>query len=443
MKQQHFDVKLAQLVAGIVALFIILLPFHAFLTVWASSLVGHYTALRLWKEAFLAVAAVAAVYLSFRTPTIRRSLMTDWLWRLIAAYGFVMIMWGIVAYASGAVTRKAVLYGELVDLRLFVILFVAFVAAQLVSWLYRIWAKLVLGPATLVIAIGLLQQFILPYDVMKHFGYSAATIPPYETIDHKVSYIRIRSTLRGANLLGGYLIIVMSQVLQRLIKRRTRRWLSTVLLVVTLVVLYGSGSRGAWLGAVAAAVVMAGLQFTSRRAKRLAMLGAGLCIAVLAGAVIVLRNNDYVQNTIFHTDEHSQSSVSSNTAHFDASFTAAKQVIHEPLGRGPGTAGPAGVYNTGHPARIAEDYFLQIGQEAGWLGLGLFIAVYALLARKLWQLRHLPLAQILLASFAGLTVLALLMHSWTDDTLAYLWFSLTGIALAQPVKRMKSREKVA
>jgi hypothetical protein len=50
-----------------------------------------------------------------------------------------------------------------------------------------------------------------------------------------------------------------------------------------------------------------------------------------------------------------------------------------------------------------------------------------------------------LASLAGLTVLAMLMHLWTDDTIAYLWFGLAGIALTIPVtnRGVKSREKSA
>ena len=34
-------------------LIILLMPFHAFLTVWIASGVDHYTAVRLWKEALL------------------------------------------------------------------------------------------------------------------------------------------------------------------------------------------------------------------------------------------------------------------------------------------------------------------------------------------------------------------------------------------------------
>jgi O-antigen ligase len=174
------------------------------------------------------------------------------------------------------------------------------------------------------------------------------------------------------------------------------------------------------------------------------VIGAAL-ILVFAGSVLALRHNDFVENTVFHTDEHSSSNVSSNAAHLSASRGALAQVVHEPFGRGPGTAGPAGEYNSGQPPRIAENYFLQIGQETGWLGLVLFAAIYLLLAGELWRRRQHGLPRVLLASLAGLTVLAMLMHLWTDDTIAYLWFGLAGIALTIPVtnRGVKSREKSA
>jgi O-antigen ligase len=203
--------------------------------------------------------------------------------------------------------------------------------------------------------------------------------------------------------------------------------------------MFASGSRGAWLGLIAAAMTFGWLRLNSRQAKQLFLTGIAASLIAASGIVVLLRDNDFVQNIVFHTDEHSTSKVSSNSAHVAYSIAAAKEIISEPLGRGPGTAGPAGVYNTGHPARIAENYFLQIGQETGWLGLGLFLAIYALLAWELWLRRKLLLAQVLLASLAGLSVMALLMHIWTDDTIAYLWFGLAGILLAQPFERKHAK----
>ena len=431
MKRKLQDVTISSLVATTIAVILLLVPFHAFLTVWASSGVGHYTALRLWKETLLLLAGLGALWLVYRDRQLRETIKSNWLYRFIFLYALVTLVWGAVSYVQGSVTTKAVLYGELLNLRPFVMLSVAMVAASSAPWLYARWQRLVLWPAAGVVTIGLLQYFVLPYDVMKHFGYSANTIWPYETIDHKKSYIRIRSTLRGANLLGAYVIIILSVLGEKLRVRRPH--ISVVgATIATIIVLFASGSRGAWLGMVAAVVVLGWLRLPSRRAKRGFLLLGMAIVIILSGLVVALRNNDFVQNIVFHTDEHSTSKVSSNSAHVSYSIDAAKEIATEPLGRGPGTAGPAGVYNSGHPARISENYFLQIGQETGWLGLALLIAIFVLIIKNLWQRRTLVLAQVLLASFAGLSVMALLMHLWTDDTVAYLWFGLAGIALAQP-----------
>ena len=52
-------------VCGFIMAILLLMPFHAFLTVWGASLFGHYTALRLWKEALLALCALGVTYLTF------------------------------------------------------------------------------------------------------------------------------------------------------------------------------------------------------------------------------------------------------------------------------------------------------------------------------------------------------------------------------------------
>jgi O-antigen ligase len=86
------------------------------------------------------------------------------------------------------------------------------------------------------------------------------------------------------------------------------------------------------------------------------------------------------------------------------------------------------------PARVPENYFLQIGQETGWPGLTLFIMLLAAVAGALWRRRSSPLSLMLLASFVGLNLVALVSHSWTDDTLAYLWWGLAGLAVGMTTK---------
>jgi len=120
----------------------------------------------------------------------------------------------------------------------------------------------------------------------------------------------------------------------------------------------------------------------------------------------------------------------SDQGHLQALRAGLSDVAHHPIGFGPGTAGPASYYNTGHPTRIAENYFVQIGQETGWLGLVLFILINVGVGMLLYVRRADPLALSLFASLIGLTFINLFSHAWADDTLAYVWWGLAGVALA-------------
>ncbi|MBX4197063.1 hypothetical protein KW801_00720, partial [Candidatus Saccharibacteria bacterium] len=62
MKQSAPVNKIAQILSWLVVAILILLPFHAFLTVWLSSGLDHYTLLRLWKEFLLLPIALGALY---------------------------------------------------------------------------------------------------------------------------------------------------------------------------------------------------------------------------------------------------------------------------------------------------------------------------------------------------------------------------------------------
>jgi hypothetical protein len=162
-----------------------------------------------------------------------------------------------------------------------------------------------------------------------------------------------------------------------------------------------------------------------------------LVLAVLiAGSAVGLRHNTRFENVFLHTQDHSASAKSSNQGHVGALKDGVHDLWHQPFGRGPGTAGPASVYNDGH-ARLAENYFIQVGQEAGWLALGLFIVINLGVAYLLWLRRADPLALSLFAGLIGLTFVNLLSHAWADDTLAYVWWGLAGIAMAQPALTAK------
>jgi hypothetical protein len=167
-------------------------------------------------------------------------------------------------------------------------------------------------------------------------------------------------------------------------------------------------------------------------ARRQVLAGLAAVIVACGIATAALWHNTTFQDAVFHTDEKSTVATSSNQGHASALRSGVTDMLKDPFGRGPGSAGPASVYNN-HPARIAENYFVQIGQETGWAGFLLFIAINLVVARALWRRRDQTLALGLFAALIGLSFVNLPSHAWTDDTLSYLWWGLAGLAVTTAI----------
>lgn len=437
----HTVTPLSRWASWLTGLLLVLIPFQAFLTVWASSLAGHYTALRLWPEIVLMVLCGLAVYVFIKDEPRRQKLLKDKLFIALLCYIVVIFTWGLVAKLTGGVNWPALAQGWITDARLPLSLLATWLLAPQLTGLVKRWWRWLLLPAGLVVIFGLLQATVLPADFLKHFGYGPATIQPIETVDKKAAYQRVQSTLRGANPLGAYLVIVVTAVLAGLIKlpRRYRGWLIG-LLAASGVTLFFTYSRSAYLGAVVAAAGLIWWSIKSQRWRRWLLIGLAAFMVVAAGSIWLFRHNDRLQNVFFHTDETSQSSTSSNAQRSSALKGGLHDVLFEPLGRGVGTAGPASAHNYDN-GRIAENYFLQIGQEMGWAGLSLFVIIYVTIGYRLWQRRSQPLARAWLAALIGLTLVNMLSHAWADDTLAFIWWLPAGWLLDSAILPLKAKTK--
>ncbi len=427
--------KIVSWATGILAVMLVLLPFHATLTVWAASLAGHYTLWRLWKEILLLLLVPLAAVVLWKVPKLRYRLEIGWLFWAIVFYALLHILLGGLALAKHQVNATALADALVLNLRFLLIFLLTLVFATQSEWLKIHWRQLLLWPAVGVVVFGLLQIFVLPTDVLRHAGYGPSTIAPFETVDQKLSYVRIQSTLRGANPLGAYLVLVVGALVVALLRKRlilTKRAAGALFLAAGLLVLWATYSRSAYLGTFA--TVLALLWVVAHQARKRRWVVGGLIVVciILAGVFIGFRHNDRFQNTFFHSDEHSMSLASSNASRSSAMLDGLHDVLLEPFGRGPGTAGPASAHNI-QSSRIAENYYLQIGQEVGWLGIALFVAINYMVAKRLWRRRADPLARTLLVTFFGISLINLMSHAWTDDTLSLIWWGFAGIALAPAI----------
>ncbi|MHB1864835.1 MAG: O-antigen ligase family protein [Candidatus Saccharimonadales bacterium] len=413
--------------AVLITVIILLLPFHAFITVWGNSLIGHYTLLRLWKEFLLIFCVLGALIILIFDKKVRQLFYQSRLVQLIIVFFLIEIILGIFVRTFNHVTTKALFYGWLSDCRYLLFFIVTLVIGKKTSLIKNNALRLIMWPAVIVIIFGILQVLVLPHNFLAHFGYSHNTIPPYQTINSNKHYVRIISTLRGSNPLGAYLLIPLT-LLAVLIMKKRRIW-QVAIFIAGAFVLFFSFSRSAWIGLVVVIILSTYLCLKSLKLKRLLLFILIGLLVVASGIFIAERNNHKFQNLVFHTQSNSSIKTTSDQGHVVALKNDLKQLFANPLGKGPGTAGPASVYNK-HNVDITENYYLQIGIETGWLGFIIFLAINLLVALSLWRRRSDTLSLVLFISFIGLIVCNLFLEAWTDDTLCYIWWGLAGIAIA-------------
>jgi len=432
LPQSKVALYLSWVIAGILAL----LPFHAVFTTWLGSNFDHLDLFRIWKEVVLAIITPITLWLAWQRPKLKDWLLNSWTARLFYIYILLHIVLGAWALSTREVNSTALIYAFIVNLRFIAFFIICYIVAATTSFLKDNWQRLLLGPAAVVVLFGLIQKLLLPYDFLRHFGYGAKSIPAYQTVDSDLDYRRVQSTLRGANPLGAYLILIVSGLVVTLRKNRTFQIIS---LIITAAVLFFSYSRSAWIGTIAALAVLVWLSRYFIKYMRWVILAAAVTLLLIVSAFFFLRSNESLQDTLLHTSNNSTSAQDSNEVRAESIKSGIRDVIHEPLGRGPGTAGPASFRNDQH-SRVAENYYLQIGQEVGVIGIVLFVAINILVALQLWKVKKRPLAQILLASLVGITLANMVSHAWTDDTLSLLWWGFAGIELAPAILSSKRKQ---
>ncbi len=424
---------------GTAAIFIIA-PFYAPLSVWAASSFKHFDFLKIWKEFALTGLGLLLIGYLLKNRTAVRILIRDKLLLAMSVYVGYSLLMAVYGLLGERVSTDAIIYGLLVNLRLIGFFGLTYLLTSLKQRNYQLpWRKLVLIPATLVIGFGLLQFSILPKDVLRHIGYSQQTITPYQSVDNRPDFARVQSTLRGPNPFGAYLVVVMCLILSLLLLEKRHQAELVALLAAGLATLYATYSRAAWLGLMFSVVVMM-VAYLPRRLWRTALIIGVLAVMVICGSLLALRNSYVVQNLVFHSSPRSTAAQSSNAQRASGLKNGISDIIHQPLGDGIGSAGPASLRNTEDTPRISENYYLQIGQETGLVGLALFCLITVMLFVRLWAIRQTTLSLALTASLVGLTFISMTTHAWVDDTLAYIWWGLAGIALAAPAILNKKRK---
>ncbi len=398
----------------LLVLLVALMPFHAFLTIWAGHLFGHQSLWRAWKEVatLLLTGGTGMLLIANKGATKGKTQAVVWL-------GLAFAFWAVlISVLHRVIGQTSWWYGVKTDLE-FVILFIVgyFLADRALG--LRL-AKILIVTTSILVIFILLQAFVWPNDFLTHFGYSQANIAPVQHIANSTNR-RIFGTLGGPNQLGAYLILPVSYLLALILRRR--RWWHVLLFTGSLVALALTYSRSAWLGTLAAVIViLAAGQIQPNRQRLLTTLTVGL----VASALVIL-GFAHFRSYILHGQTTGLLS-SSDKDRLTAVSSGLSTLAKHPLGLGLGTAGPASFH--GAHQLVTENFYLQIGVETGLVGLLIFAVWQLIIGLQLWARRHhsdqaLPLV----ATLIGVSVVNFFLHGWADSTLAIVFWILAGVTI--------------
>ncbi|HET6746744.1 MAG TPA: hypothetical protein VFH06_01405 [Candidatus Saccharimonadales bacterium] len=414
---------------SIITLLVIFLGivFHAPLSVGISQLLPGYDLLiKSWKE-ILMVLLIPAACIVVTKRHMWNELARDWIFRLIVVYGVLHIILVGLLWRGTAST----LAGLAIDLRYVLFFGLVYVFVRAVPSSRRSLIMAASIGAAVVVGFATLQLF-LPPDILTHIGYSKDTIAPYLTVDKNPNYIRVNSTLRGPNPLGAYAGMVLGFLTALLakgrlqLKRRSTLITSVVFGICSVVALWISYSRSALVASIVTVLSVVLIATFTRISKR-AWVAAGAIIIVLAGGLIAARNTNFVSNVILHENPDGGSSISSNDGHIESLQYGTGQLVKQPLGGGIGSTGSASLLS--EKPLIVENQYLFIGHEVGWIGLGLFVALFVVIMKRLWRYRADWLALGAFASGIGLSIIGILLPVWADDTVSIIWWGIAAIAI--------------
>jgi hypothetical protein len=164
-----------------------------------------------------------------------------------------------------------------------------------------------------------------------------------------------------------------------------------------------------------------------------------LVLAVLAvvglGVGWSQHNSAFVQEYIIHSNpSETADDLDSNDYHLLLIRQGLEGIADKPLGHGPGTAGIVSIRSG--QGQLTENYYVQIGYEVGIVGALAFMGATVWLGIRLHR-RHDATGLVLVVTLVGYVVTNMLLHTWSNETVAAQWWLWAGVALALPLASSK------
>ena len=415
----------------LLVIFLLYVAVHSFLTAWAGSLTGLYAPIKVIQDVIVALILIPTAVYIVRNKQVHDWVIQDLLSWIIIAYGSMHLA---LLFLFDLIGSKAAIAGIIFNLRFLVI----FLCIRILLYGRPALKKAIFLPAskaivvigTIVALLAIVQVTIMPRDFLVSFGYDGVMAPaPVSTVDSRADTLRAFGTLQGPNELGAYLILPLCIAFGTFVKnRRIIYGMSAMIMGAALVLTH---SRSAMLAGLVALFIMLLSEYRQHLTGR--RLGVGLLALCLfaIGTLLGAEVSPQIRVFVFHSSSDDSSLIEGSTGdHLTATLAGIRDVLSNPLGYGPGGAGPAAFYTVNEKPRIAENYFVQIAQEVGILGMTLFLVICVLIVRRLMHLKQDNFITSLIASFIGISVTCLFLHTWTDEAVAYTWWIFAAIALS-------------
>lgn len=407
-------------------LILVLLPFHAFLSTWGGTTIGPLLLWKSWKEILLIILALPLLIYLAQNVSVAQKIWERGINKVVFAYVIITLIWSLFSTAN----ITAIAAGLAFNLRFFAIFLLAQIlvlsAHRWVEILKNFAGPVLLGVTIVISVLAVAQVTVLPSDFLSHFGYNEdSTIAPVITVDENPDAPRAFATLRGPNTLGAFLILPIALAVAFLFAKK-HRISSYLTLGLGSLALLLTGARSAWIGAAVSILALFILELPKDRLLKAIKWGAVPVILVSSLLIWLAVTVPALRLAIFHSSPGDPSLFEGSTQeHWEATLRGIKEVVASPVGGGVGSAGPASFYSD--EPNLAENYYVQIAQETSVIGLGIFIVICILVARRLWFERKSVWPKALLASFLGLAVINLFLHGWADDPTSMIWWAMAGL----------------
>ncbi len=449
---------------------IALLPFHALgVTVFTRIVSGPNQppmgVFALWKEVLLGIVLFLAVF-EWITKIVKRKhelRVTSYEFFSVDVIDACILLLAVdLLLVTFIRTPELVTRSLIYSIRYDLVPLAAFFILRRVDW--SAWfvrrAPIVLVAGAGIAALYALITFILPESFFSLLGYSdlhslyvpGRPIAAFQQIGG-TALRRVQGPMSGPNQLGIWLAAALPFVWSlRSTTHPAMRRIAAALLLFAIVLTF---SRAAWIATAVVLVIALWPQL-----QRLSVTAVTtLCIGILAISVTVLL---LFPSVILR--------VESSLDHLRNPLEALTIMVHEPLGRGLGSAGPAHnrvadacvfveegsdvawaaphadlcvfagatqVQPIGRACTcplLPENWYLQLGVEGGWIAFIAFIALIVVLLRRVHQSSH-PLARQTFLAFLAVSIAALFLHAWEDAATAYAAWILGAVVLTASAAR--------